>query len=81
MQKVTVSANTKGNITLLSINGKCIAHIGKDCRNIGRFGGRVNIPGGAVCVNSTYPEALEFITGAIERHFAAFGLDVEFTNA
>ena len=36
---------------------------------------------GAVCNNCTFPDAVEFISGAIENHFAAFGLNVEFVNA
>lgn len=78
MQTIIVTVSNKGNVTLLSINNKCIAHIGKDIHNIGRYAGRVNHAGGAVCNNVTYPEAVEFITGAIERHFAGFGLGVKF---
>lgn len=78
MQTITVTASNKGNVTLLSINNKCIAHIGKDINNIGRYAGRVNHAGGVMCNNMRYSEAVEFITDAIERLFAGFGLDVKF---
>lgn len=81
----TIRINTRTNeangITIFSINGVCIAHVGTDLYNVGRYAGRVNHAGGAVCNNKTFPEAVEFIGDAICSHFEKFGLEVEFVAA
>lgn len=80
MQTVRVNTRTNAgsNVTTFSVNGKCIAHVGTDLYNVGRYAGRINTAGGAVCNNRTYPEAVDFISDAICEHLAAFGLEVEF---
>lgn len=79
--KVTTRTNANGGVTMFIINGVCIAHVGTDLYNVGRYAGRVNNAGGAMCNNCTFPDAVEFISDAIENHFAQFGLNVEFVNA
>lgn len=79
--KVNTRTNANGSVTMFTINGVCIAHVGRDLFNVGRYAGRVNNAGGAMCNNCTFPDAVEFISDAIENHFAAFGLNVEFVNA
>lgn len=78
--KVKTRTNATGSVMTFNINGTCIAHVGTDLHNAGRYAGRVNHAGGAVCNNRTFPDAVEFISDAIENHFAAFGLNVEFVN-
>lgn len=77
--KVNTRTNATGSVTTFSINGTCIAHVGTDLHNAGRCAGRINHAGGAMCNNCTFAHAVEFITDAITAHFAAFGLNVEFT--
>lgn len=77
--KVNTRTNATGSVTTFSVNGVCVAHVGKDFRNAGRYAGRINHADGAVCNNRTFPDAVEFISDAITAHFAAFGLAVEFT--
>lgn len=79
--KVNTRTSANGSVTMFTINGVCVAHVGTDLYNVGRYAGRVNHAGGAVCNNSTFADAVEFISDAIENHFAAFGLNVEFVNA
>lgn len=76
--KVNTRTNANSSITTFSINGTCIAHVGTDLYNVGRYAGRINHAGGAVCNNRTFADAVEFISDAITNYFAAFGLDVEF---
>lgn len=76
MQTIIVTVNQQGEKTALQIDGKVIATITKDSFNKGRFCGSFGVFG--CCNNNTYPNALEFITNCIERHFANFGLNVEF---
>lgn len=76
--KVNLRTNPNGGVTTFSINGVCIAHVGTDLFNVGRYAGRINHAGGAVCNNKTFPEAVEFVSDAICNHFAAYGLNVEF---
>ena len=77
--KVKTRTTTMGSVTMFSINGTCIAHVGTDLHNAGRYAGRIDHAGGAMCNNCTFAHAVEFITDAITAHFAAFGLAVEFT--
>lgn len=79
--KVNTRTNARGSVTTFSVNGVCIAHVGTDLHNVGRYAGRINQAGGAVCNNITFPEAVEFIGDAICGLFASLGLDVEFINA
>lgn len=83
MQTIRVNTRTNSNnsVTTFAVNGVCIAHVGTDSYNVGRYAGRINQAGGAVCNNKAFAEAVEFISDAIENHFAAFGLNVEFVNA
>lgn len=76
MQTVIVTVNQQGEKTALQIDGKVIATIGKDRYNKGCYSGSFG-PFGC-CNGSSYPEALEFISDCVERHFASFGLNVEF---
>ena len=59
--------------------GNFLAAVGTDFYNKGRYAGRFSPF--ASCNNSTFADAVEFISDAIESHFAAFGLNVEFVNA
>lgn len=78
--KITLPAATAATDTLhLQIGDTTIAtvspdmfHKGKYCGNFGAFGS---------CSNVSAPDACEFIITLIERHFAAFGLNVEFDYA
>lgn len=79
--KVNTRTNPNNSVTTFSVNGVCIAHVGTDLFNVGRYAGRVNQAGGAVCNNKTFPEAIEFIGNAICTLFASLGLNVEFVNA
>lgn len=79
--KVNTRTNTNNSVTMFTVNGVCVAHVGTDLYNVGRYAGRINRAGGAVCYNKTFAEAVEFIGDAICNHFAAFGLNVEFVNA
>ena len=76
MQTIIVTVNRQGEKTALQINDKVIATITKDVFNPGRYSASFGAFGG--CNNCRYPDALEFITDCIERHFENFGLDVEF---
>ena len=79
MQTIRVNTRTNSNgVAIFSVNGVCIAHVGTDLYNVGRYAGRINRAGGAVCNNRTFADAVEFISDAICNHFAAFGLGVEF---
>lgn len=79
--KVNTRTNAKGSVTMFTINGVCIAHVGTDLFNVGRYAGRINQAGGAACNNKTFPEAVEFIGDAICNLFSSLGLNVEFVNA
>lgn len=78
MQTITVTVRQQGGNTALQIGSKVIATIGKDRNNIGRYSASFMSGQFGCCDNHTYPEAVEFISGAIERHFADFGLNVKF---
>lgn len=77
--KINTRTNTNGNVTMFTVNGVCVAHVGTDLYNVGRYAGQFSPF--ASCNNSTFADAVEFISDAIESHFAAFGLNVEFVNA
>ena len=83
MQTIKVNTRTTPNnsVTTFSVNGVCVAHVGTDLHNVGRYAGRINQAGGAVCNNKTLPEAVVFIGDAICNLFASLGLNVEFVNA
>lgn len=76
--KVNTRTNEANNITIFSINGVCIAHVGTDLYNVGRYAGRINRAGGAVCNNRTFTDAVEFISDQICALFGSLGLNVEF---
>lgn len=75
MQTIIVTVNRQGEETALQIDEKVIATITKDFFNKGRYSASFGVFGG--CNNSRYPDALEFITDCIERHFESFGLNVK----
>lgn len=79
--KVNTRTNPNNSVTTFSVNGVCVAHVGTDLYNVGRYAGRINQAGGAVCNNKTFPEAVEFIGDAISSLFASLGMNVEFVNA
>lgn len=76
MQTIIVTVNQQGENTALQIGNKVIATISKDSFNKGRFCASFGASGH--CDNSRYPDAVEFIAGCIENHFANLGLNVEF---
>lgn len=76
MQTIIVTVNQHGENTAMQIGGKVIATIHKDFRNVGRYAASFGSFG--CCNNERYPDAVEFIAGCIENHFAQFGLNVEF---
>lgn len=76
MQTIIVTINQQGEKTALQIDSKVIATIKKDSTNKGRYSASFG-PFGC-CNNSRYPDAVEYITDCIERHFACFGLNVVF---
>lgn len=79
--KVNTRKNTNNSVMTFAVNGVCVAHVGTDLYNVGRYAGRINQAGGAVCNNKTFAEAMEFIGDALCRLFASLGLNVEFVNS
>lgn len=79
--KINTRTNTANNVTMFTVNGVCVAHVGTDLYNVGRYAGRINRAGGAVCNNKTFAEAVEFIGDTLCGLFASLGLNVEFVNA
>ena len=77
-QTITVSVKQQGEKTALCIDNKEIAEISKDYFHKGRFSASLQSGSGGCCSGATYPEAVEFISGCIERFFADLGLNVEF---
>lgn len=78
--KVTLPAATAATDPIrYQIDGKTIAIVSPDMFNRGKYCGSFGAFGN--CNNVDAPTACEFISDAICDHFAAFGLDVEFTNA
>lgn len=66
-------------VTEFYINGvKHIASVINDFNNIGKYSGYCGTLG--ACNNVTYPEAIEFVSDCIERHFAEFGINIEFVT-
>lgn len=80
MQTIKVNTSkTEHGVNFTVQGGNCLAAIGADFHNKGRYAGRFGVYGS--CNNSTLPDAVEFINKAIRNHFAEFGLNVEFVNA
>lgn len=81
MQAINVTINqVAGNGCAMLVNNKVIASIYNDHINTGRYVGLFahGTSFGQIKEGMRYPDAVEFITGCIERHFANFGLNVEF---
>lgn len=77
--KVTLPAATAATDTIrYQIDGKTIATVSPDMFNRGKYSGNFGVFG--CCNNVDAPTACEFISKVICNHFAAFGLNVEFTN-
>lgn len=74
--KVTVKTNEAKTATVFCTDSGAIASVSPDVRNKGKFTGHFAAYGN--CDNSTFADAVEFISDAITNHFAAFGLNVEF---
>lgn len=65
------------------INNNMIGWIYSDATHKGKYVGLFGKASAVYRKTSyclTYPEAVEFVTDAIEQHFAELGLDVEFIN-
>lgn len=78
--RVTLPAATAAtDIIRYQIDGTTIATVSPDMFNKGKYCGDFGAFGS--CNNVSAPDACEFIITVIERHFAAFGLNVEFVNA
>lgn len=78
--KVTLPAATAVTDAIrFQIDGTTIATVSPDIFNRGKYCGTFGVFGN--CNNVSAPDACEFVGNAIERHFAAFGLVVEFVNA
>lgn len=81
MQTIIVTVNqVAGNGCAMLVNNKVIASIYKDAINTGRYVGIFahGTSSGQIKDGMRYPDSLEFVTDCIERHFANFGLNVEF---
>ncbi len=81
MQTIIVKINqVAGNGCAMLVNNKVIASIYKDAINKGRYVGLFahGTSFGQIKDGMRYPDAVEFVTDCIEKHFAKFGLDVEF---
>lgn len=80
MQTVRVNTSkTEYGVSFSIDGGNFLAAVGTDFQNKGRFSGQFSPF--ASCNNKGFADAVEFISDAIENHFAAFGLNVEFVNA
>lgn len=80
MQTIKVNTNkTEYGVAFSVQGGNFLAAVGTDFHNKGRYAGQFSPF--ASCNNKTFADAVEFISDAIENHFAAFGLNVEFINA
>ena len=78
MQTIKVNTNkTEYGVAFSVQGGNFLAAVGTDFHNKGRYAGQFSPF--ASCNNETFADAVEFISDAIENHFAAFGLAVEFT--
>lgn len=78
MQTIKVTIESTASGCEFTTGYKAIATIRKDTN--GTFGARFQAYASANNLR-TFPDAVEFISDAIEDHFAAFGLGVEFVNA
>lgn len=81
MQTIIVTIKqVAGNGCAMLVNKKVIASIYKDAINTGRYVGLFahGTSFGQIKEGIIYPDAVEFVTDCIERHFANFGLNVEF---
>lgn len=79
--KINTTATTYG-VAFGIMDGNFLGAVGPDKKNPGKWGGHIDNNGlFAGCFNRTFAEAVEYISDAIENHFAAFGLNVEFVNA
>lgn len=77
----TIRVNTSKTVYGVAFSvegGKFLAAVDRNFYNKGRYAG-VFSPY-ASCTNQRFVDAVEFISDAIENHFAAFGLSVEFVN-
>lgn len=80
MQTIKVNTSkTEYGVAFSVEGGNFLAAVGNDFHNTGRFAGQFSPF--ASCNNKSFADAVEFISDAIESHFAAFGLTVEFVNA
>lgn len=80
MQTIKVNTNkTEYGVAFSVDGGNFLAAVGNDFYNKGRYAGQFSPF--ASCNNKGFADAVEFISDAIENHFAAFGLNVEFVNA
>ncbi len=78
--KVTLPAATAASGTIrYQIDGTTIATVSPDMFHKDKYRGNFGAFGS--CDNVDAPTACEFIGDAIERHFAQFGLNVEFVAA
>lgn len=80
MQTIKVNTSkTEYGVAFNVEGGNFLAAVGTDFYNKGKYAGQFSPF--ASCNNKGFAEAVEFISDAIENHFAAFGLGVEFVNA
>lgn len=77
MQTIKVTTESTANSCEFTTGYKAIATIRKDTN--GTFWARFQVYASANNLR-TFADAVEFISNAIENHFAAFGLGVEFAN-
>lgn len=81
MQTIIVKINqVAGNGCSMLVNNKVIASIYNDVINTGRYVGLFahGTSFGQMKEGMIYPDAVEFVTNCIERHFENLGLNVEF---
>lgn len=82
MQTIKVNVKIPSPLFMkFMVDGVCVAHVGPEWHNAGRYAGRINQTGGAACNNKTFADAVEFIGDALCSLFASLGLNVEFINA
>lgn len=72
--EVTTTDGVTDFVTLT--NKKRIAIISSDSYHAGKYIGKFGVF--ESCNNSTFAEAVEFVSDCIERHFAEYGINVEF---
>ena len=83
MQTIRINSTATTYGVAFSVkDGNFLGSVGADKKNPGKWAGRINNGGlFAGCFNRSFAEAVEYISDAIENHFAQFGLNVEFVNA